>query len=221
MVYLFEGINTRNQEKLLKILETHTLHVNKNASIFTMVQDEDSIGFVMSGYLQIIKTDNNGNRTIIEELFDNDTFHTTLLSLNKNEYDIIAKEDTDLILIDYESILKVEDFNKDYYMQFIKNLLQITISKTEEKNERIEILTKKTIRNKLLEYFSIMSNKHGSKFIYLPFNFIDLADYLAVDRCAMSRELKNLKEEGFIEIKGKRITLLYDKYSSYDPLINI
>ena len=95
------------------------------------------------------------------------------------------------------------------------------MTKTEEKNERIEILTKKTIRNRLLEYFTIMSNKHGTKFIYLPFNYTDLADYLAIDRCAMSRELKNLKEEGFIEIKGKRITLLYEKYSSSDPLINI
>ena len=54
-----------------------------------------------------------------------------------------------------------------------------------------------------------MSKKNGSKYIYLPFNFINLADYLAIDRSAMSRELKFLKDEGFIEIKGKRITLLY------------
>lgn len=209
MTHLFDSINIRNKEKLLKLLETHPLHFKKNTSLFSMIQGENSIGFVTHGYLQIIKIDNNGTRTIIEELMDEDTFHTNLLSFNKNDYDIIAKEDTELILINYESIFQIEESNKDYYLQFIKNLLQITITKTEEKNERIEILTQKTIRNRLLEYFSIMSSKHGSKFIYLPFNFTDLADYLAVDRCAMSRELKNLKEEGFIEIKGKRITLLY------------
>lgn len=215
MTHLFDGINTRNREKLLKLLETHPLHFTKNTSLFSMVQGESSIGFVMHGYLQIIKIDNNGTRTIIEEVLDEDTFHTRLLSFNQNDYDIIAKEDTELILIDYESIFQMEENNKEYYLQFIKNLLQITIAKTEEKNERIEILTQKTIRNRLLKYFSITSSKHGSKFIYLPFNFTDLADYLAVDRCAMSRELKNLKEEGFIEIKGKRITLLYSSSAQF------
>ena len=83
------------------------------------------------------------------------------------------------------------------------------INSINDKNNRIEILTKKTIRNRLLEYFKIVSLKNKSKNIYLPFTFTDLADYLAIDRSAMTRELKNLKEEGFIEIKNKRITLLY------------
>lgn len=221
VTHLFDGINARNQEKLLKLLETHSLHFRKNTSILSTIQGENLIGFITYGYLQIVKIDSNGSRTIIEEILDNDTFNTTLFSFSKNDYDIIAKEDTELILIEYERILKIEEVNKEYYIQFIKNLLQITVLKTEEKNERIEILTQKTIRNKLLEYFSIASSKHGSKFIYLPFNFTDLADYLAVDRSAMSRELKNLKEEGFIGIKGKRITLLYDKYSSSEKLINL
>ena len=95
------------------------------------------------------------------------------------------------------------------YNRFLKNLLDIVTQRIQEKNERIEILTKNTIRNKLLEYFHIYSKKHGTKYVYLPFTFSDLADYLAVDRSAMSRELKYLKEEGFIEVKGKRITRLY------------
>ena len=78
-----------------------------------------------------------------------------------------------------------------------------------ERNEHIEILSERSIRNKLLEYFNINSKKNGSRYIYLPFNFSDLANYLAIDRSAMSRELSYLKEEGFISIKGKKITLLY------------
>ena len=81
--------------------------------------------------------------------------------------------------------------------------------KINEKNNRIEILTKKTIRNKLLEYFKMMTKRSGSKHIYLTLSFTELAEYLAVDRSAMSRELKNLKDEGFIEVKNKKITLLY------------
>ena len=85
----------------------------------------------------------------------------------------------------------------------------ISLEKNTLKNERIEILTQKTIRNKLLEYFRIEAQKNRSKIIYLKSTWQDLADYLAIDRSAMTRELKNLKEEGFITTKGRVITLLY------------
>ena len=82
--------------------------------------------------------------------------------------------------------------------------------KIQENNERIEILTNKTIRDKLLAYFRNNTKNSNNRIVYLPFTLTDLADYLAVNRSAMSRELKNLKDEGFIEIKNKKIKLLFD-----------
>ena len=209
MTYLFDNINSKNKEKLLLMLEANTLHFKKDSTILSLIKNDNIVGIITSGYLQIIRTDHNGIRTIIEELEEQDVFGSFISSLKNKEYEIIAKEDTEIIIIDYDNIINCNLTNKSFYNQFIKNLLQITSKKIQEKNERIEILTKKTIRNKLLEYFKIISKKHNSKYIYLPFNFTDLADYLAIDRSAMSRELKYLKEEGFIEIKGKRIKLLY------------
>ncbi len=209
MTYLFDNINSKNKEKLLLMLEANTLHFKKDSTILSVIKNDNIVVIITSGYLQIIRTDHNGIRTIIEELEEQDVFGSFISSLKNKEYEIIAKEDTEIIIIDYDNIINCNLTNKSFYNQFIKNLLQITSKKIQEKNERIEILTKKTIRNKLLEYFKIISKKHNSKYIYLPFNFTDLADYLAIDRSAMSRELKYLKEEGFIEIKGKRIKLLY------------
>ena len=77
-------------------------------------------------------------------------------------------------------------------------------------NTRVELLTKKNIRDKLLSYFELLSTQSLSKSFFLPFSLTDLADYLSVDRSAMMRELSHLKEEGFIEKKGNRITLLYE-----------
>ena len=74
-----------------------------------------------------------------------------------------------------------------------------------EQNERIEILTKRTIRDKLLKYFNSRIKETSSRVIYLPFTYTDLADYLGIDRAAMMRELKNLKEEGFITTTGRII----------------
>jgi len=209
MINLFHNISGKNKEKLLYTLETHTFTFPKNTRILTTVKEDNIIGYVVSGYMQIIRTDYNGNTTIIEELEEESVFGTMLSSLNNSEYDIITKEDTKLIIIDYNRIINEETNHPSYYNQFIKNLLEIATNKINEKNERIEILTKKTIRDKLLEYFKIVSEKNGSRIIYLTLNYTELADYLAVDRCAMSRELKNLKEEGFIKTEQKKITLLY------------
>ncbi|MBQ9013877.1 MAG: Crp/Fnr family transcriptional regulator [Bacilli bacterium] len=209
MADLFEGITSKNKRKLIRLLEANTMLFKKDESILKYILNENIIGIIIDGYAQIVKTDYNGNRTLIEELYENNVFGSLISSLKNKEYDILTKEDTKILFIDYDNILNCTKNNALFYVQFLKNLLAIITSRIEEKNERIEILTKKSIRNKLLEYFSIVSKKHGSRYIYLPFNFTDLADYLAVDRSAMSRELKYLKEEGFIEVKGKRITLLY------------
>lgn len=204
----FYNIDEIDKEQLLKQLETVTFEFPKNNTILEQIKNDNFIGIIIDGLVQIIKTDYNGNRTIIEELSENSMFGSRISSLSNKEYSIITKEDTRIIIIDYDQILRC-NVNSNYYNQFIKNLLDITINSVNSKNERIEILTKKTIRNKLLEYFRIVSSKNNSRNIYLPFTFTDLADYLAIDRSAMTRELKYLKEEGFIEIKNKRITLLY------------
>ena len=79
-------------------------------------------------------------------------------------------------------------------------------------NNRMEIMSNKTIRNKLLTFFKQQSKKYNSNIIYLPFNFTSLSNYLCVDRSAMNRELKHLKDENLIEIKGRRIKLNYYLY---------
>ena len=71
------------------------------------------------------------------------------------------------------------------------------------------MLSKRSIREKLLSYFNILSSKSFSKNIVLPFSLTSLADYLSVDRSAMMRELKNLIDEGFISKNGNKIKLLY------------
>lgn len=205
---LFNKISVKEQKKLLKMLETSILSFKKDTIILSTVEDK-IIGIILEGKAQIIRTDYNGNKTIIEELEEESVFGTALSSLSNDEYEIITKEDTKVLTIDFDLILSSKDNNYSYYNQFIKNLLEITTNIIDEKNDRIEILTKKTIRDKLLEYFNIYSKRHASKIIYLPFSYTDLAYYLAVDRSAMTRELKNLKEEGFIESKGRKIILLY------------
>ena len=96
----------------------------------------------------------------------------------------------------------------DFHKELENKINLLIMNNTIKLNTRIELLTKKNIRDKLLSYFNIISSKKFSKTITLPFSLTDLADYLSVDRSAMMRELSHLKEEGFIEKKGNKITLL-------------
>lgn len=209
MINLFDNINDKNIHKLLELFESHTFTIKKNTTLQSIiVKPKKYIAYVLNGYLQGVKNDYNGNITILEEFEENDIFGNIISAHNNNDYEIVAKEDSNVTIIDYDNILN-SDVNIPSYNTFIKNLLTIMSSKINEVNQRVEILTNKTIRNKLLEYFKIIYKDNKSKIIYLPFTYTALADYLAIDRCAMSRELKNLKDEGMIEIKGRKIKLLY------------
>ena len=96
------------------------------------------------------------------------------------------------------------------HKEFSEQIHKLIVEQVIDLNTRIELLTKKNIRDKLLAYFNLISSKDLRKSFTIPFSYTDLADYLSIDRSAMMRELSHLIEEGFIKKKGKRITLLYE-----------
>ncbi len=204
----FDNINNKNKIKLLELLEARVLDLNKGVSLTKRYKNSNIIGVVEKGSIEITKIDLDGNTNIIDEIYENDVF--VINEKVREDDNIIVKEDnTKVIIFDYDYILLNLNNDKDYFNQFIKNMYVIMNEKIKERNKRIWILTKKSIREKILAYLNLEFNKTGSKNIYLPFYLKDLASYLAVDRCAMSRELKNLKDEGFIDVKGRRIIILY------------
>lgn len=203
----FKKIGEEDKALLLKSLEASTIYLDKNEMISSTIRMNSVYGIVIEGYVQIIKTDYYGNKIIIEELYKNAVFGSNISFSISEECEIIAKEESVIIIFDSYAIYNLYNEN-DICRQFILNLIEIFTNIITKRNERIRILTNKTIRNKLLEYFDILSKKSGSRIIHLPFSYTDMADYLAVDRSAMSREMKKLKDEKIIEVKSRRITLL-------------
>ena len=206
MQKLFDKISDKEKDLILKEFEAETLFYKRKTSVLS-TNRANIIGIVLEGYLQIVKTDYDGKQVIIEELTENHLFGTTLSNLGNNEYSIVAKEDSKVLIIEYSMIFNSNNV-KPYISKFLKNLLDITTDIINERNNHIQILTKRSIRDKLLEYFNL-NKTPGSKILYLPSTLTDLANYLAIDRSAMSRELKSLRDDGFIETKGKRIYLKY------------
>ncbi len=207
MINLFENISSKNKEKLLKIVEANTVKYSKGVNIISNPYTKNYIALIEYGCVQIIITDYNGNKIILDELSTNDVFGSMISNINSDECSIITKEKTKITFIDYDGINNSEIVKNEFYIIFIRNLLNILTTQISSKNERIQILTKRSTRDKLLEYFKVVGK--GSRRFEIPFSFTDLANYLCVDRCAMSREIRHLKNEGFIKVNNRQVTLLY------------
>lgn len=203
------GISELQKNKIFKILETHIYKFNKNEEILPTLKSENIVCILLEGYANIVNINFNGEENLIEELYENSVFGSSISDINNNDYQIRAIEPSKVLVIDYNKLVDNKNIVHSYYNTFIFNLFNIINIKLRENNNRIRILTKKNIREKLLAFFEIEYQKNHSKFIYLPNNFKNLADYLSTNRSAMFRELRYLKEEKFIQIDGKRITLLY------------
>ena len=205
----FADLTNFQKNKLFDLLGVHIYKFKKNQEILPTIRKDNIIGIILSGYAQIINIEYNGNEIIIEKLKENSVFGSNISATNSDNFEIFAKEDTEVLVIDYENLLSPTNLKYNYFNIFLQNLFNITNLKLKEKNERLKILEKKQIRERLLEYFEIEYRKSYLKSILLPFTFRDLADYISVNRSAMFRELKNLKDERFIEVKGRKVTLLY------------
>ncbi len=207
----FDNIPEKNIKKVLQLTEGHIFNYDVNIDIISTIRTDNMIGIILEGRCDVIYLDYKGSKIIVESLIENQIFGTDISLINNREYQIITKEPTKIVTFDYKQLIKTDNTDNKYYNIFILNLFDIIHEKIKEKNERLQILSNRTIRNKLLDYFSIERKKNHSRNIYLPNNYTDLASYLSVDRAAMARELSFMREEGFIETKGKRITILYDE----------
>lgn len=205
----FENLNQNQINKLFSLLGVHIYNFKKNQEILPTIKYENIISIILQGYAQIINIDYNGNEIVMENLAKNDIFGTNISATNSEYTQIIAKEETKVLVIDYNKLINPANLKYNYFNIFFRNVFDIINTKFKEANERVKILEKKQIREKLLEYFEIEHKKSRQKNIYLPFTFKTLADYIAVDRSAMFRELKHLKDEKFIEVNDRKITLLY------------
>lgn len=205
----FDNLSTSQINKLYDLLGVHIYKFQKNQEVLPTLKNGNIIGIILSGYAQILNIEYNGNEIIMETLVKNSIFGTNISATNTENYQIFAKEPTEVVVIDYDKLMNPSNIKFNYFNIFFRNIFDIINIKFKEKNERIRILEQKQIRNKLLEYFEIEHKKTRQKYIHLPFAFRDLADYLAVNRSAMFRELRHLKDEKFIEINNRKITLLY------------
>lgn len=182
----------------------------KNEVITSYIQKRNQLCILISGNADLVRYDLNGNRTIVEHFSQYDIFGEVFYSVTvNNELLVESKGKSEVLFYIYDDMRKKCRTNCKFHQILTEDLPDLILNKVTDLNMRIELLTKRSIRDKLLGYFNLISSRYLSKEFSLPFSLTDLADYLSVDRSAMMRELKLLKDDGFIKKIGNKIILLY------------
>ena len=188
------------QKKEFKKGDIITSYIAKRRQLFILI----------NGEADLIRYDLNGNRTIVEHYSKNNLFGEIFYNVTtNNELFVEAQKKCEVIFFNYDYLENKCELNCKYHNEILQTLPHLFLNKLNSLNTRIEILTKRTIRDKLLTYFNIISSSYMSKSFTLPFSLTDLADYLSVDRSAMMREISLLKKDNIIDKIGNKITLLY------------
>lgn len=183
---------------------------HKGQIITSFIAKRNQLCFLLSGEADLVRYDLNGNRTIVEHYTGHDIFGEIFYIVNtNNELFVESKKNCTVLFFMYDDLQQKCTPNCQFHQELLDSLSSLFLNKVIELNTRIELLSKRTIREKLLGYFHIISSQNMGKTFTIPFSLTDLADYLSIDRSAMMRELHTLKEEGFIEKNGNRIKLLY------------
>ena len=183
----------------------------KNEVITTYIQKRNQLCILLDGHADLVRYDLNGNRTIVERFSKSSLFGEVFYKVTtNNELLVEAKSSCTVLFYIYDELKNKCNKSCNFHETLSEYLPELILNKITELNTRIELLTQKTTRDKLLMYFSLISTRRLSKTFELPLSLTDLADYLNVDRSAMMRELKLLKEDKLVEKIGNRIILLYE-----------
>lgn len=182
----------------------------KGQAITTYIQKRNQVCILLEGEADLVRYDLNGGKSIIEHFIKNDIFGEAFYVVTtNNELSIEAKRNCEVLFFTYDILRQKCKNNCKFHQTLSENFSTLVLNKMMLLNTRVEILTKRSIRDKLLGYFTMLSTRNLYKTFTLPFSLTDLADYLSVDRSAMMRELKFLQDEGFINKSKNKITLLY------------
>ncbi len=200
---LFYNIKDENLDAMLGCLDAKIEFYRKKETIVSEGSPAKYIGIVLSGTVQPERTDYYGNRSILTNIEPSELFGESFACAETQQIpvDIIAAEDTEIMLIDCKKIISPCTNVCSFHNQLIFNLLKVVATKNILLNQKAEITAKRTTREKLLAYLFLHAKKNNSNSFTIPFDRQELADFLEVDRSGLSAEISKLRDEGILESK--------------------
>ena len=216
---LFQGLSAEEWAALEQSGCLRTKSYPRHAVIFHAGEQVHALGVVLRGTVHIENLDLWGSKSILSNIGAGQVFgETYAFSRETLMVDAVASQQTDILFWNLDILVHTPHPASTWQPKFIRNLLQISLRKNLALSQRIFCTTPKTIRGRLLVYLSNQAAKAGSNHFKIPFDRQGLADYLNVDRSALSKELGKMRDEGILTTRKNAFTL----YGlSHEPLLYV
>jgi CRP-like cAMP-binding protein len=207
---LFAGINESELPALLDCLSAFQNSYEKGGFVFMAGDNVTAIGIVLSGGVYVLQEDFWGNRSILSHVAPGGLFAEAFSCAEADSLpvSVITAEPSEILLLDYKRVVTTCSSACAFHTGLIKNMMQILAWKNVMLTQKIEHLTRRTTREKLLSYLSEQARQAAQSAFEVPFNRQELADYLSVDRSAMSSELCKMRDDGILRFYKNHFELL-------------
>ena len=206
---LFRGADEAGIEAMLTCLDAATKTFQKGEIIFHAGDTVVSVGMVLNGGVNIENDDLWGNRSILGHVGPGAVFGETYACIPGEPLMVnaVASEKTSVLFLDMARVMQTCPTACSQHSKLVANLLRISAQKNLSLSRRILHTSSKSIRGRLLSYFTEQVRQNGSYRFTIPFNRQQLADYLSVDRSAMSNELSKMRNDGLLDYEKNTFTL--------------
>lgn len=209
-VLLFKGLDEKEIENALEFLKAHEEKYKKNEIILRAGEKTKELGLILDGGVFIESNDLWGNRSILSSLGRHQFFGEVfaMMPSTKVLVDVRAEEDSDILFLKINCLLDENPHPKVIVNKLTKNLLRISMNMNLRLTTRNFHTAPKTIRERILAFLNTYAIETGEKYFDIPYDRQALADYLNVDRSALSKELSALKKDGIIDFQKNHFRIL-------------
>lgn len=207
---LFKGINRDDCLRMIKCFNADFRKYKAGSFIAVLGECSDRLGIVISGSVVIARYDINGVRTIIESIEKGGIFGTffTYSIMRRSSAEIISETDCEIMFVHRSEITKRCENACQCHSKVVENLLEIMSENTVRLNQRIDVLSQRTIEGRLINYLQIIEDKTPEgKTPQIPFSTTALSDYLCVNRSALQRQITKMKRCGTLMISKRKFRL--------------
>lgn len=207
---LFSGISREDLQSLMGCLQARVQTVRKGDPVFLEGDAAGFVGIILEGSIQLEQYDYYGDRSVIGWAEPGDIFGETFACAGVETMPVsaYARQNSRVMMLSFGKMLTVCSNACPFHNKLVKNMMQLVAKKNLELSGKIRIMSRKTTREKLMEYLLAQAKRADSSEFTIPFDRQALADYLGVERSAMSAELSKLKNAGILETKGSHFRLL-------------
>lgn len=207
---LFAGVQAEELTGLLGCLGGRKLDVSKGQPIFQEGDPATYVGIVLEGAVRLERQDYYGNRSIVAHIGPGELFAETYAcaGVQALPISIVADENSHVLLIDCHRITVSCSNACGFHSRIINNMLYLVASKNLVFDQKLQVTSKRTTREKLMTYLLNQMKTQNSNSFTIPYDRQELADYLEVDRSGLSAEISKLRREGILESHKNQFRIL-------------